>query len=134
HELRLRDLGEDGVRVRDGAREWACRVAVHADGSVWVNDPDGQRGWQPRPRLPSASSAPGGSGPVADMAGVVVAVKVAPGDRVRAGQQLVIVEAMKMEWPTIASADGVVKTVHVRVGEYVEAQKVLVTMGFATQG
>ena len=125
-ELALRDLTTDSVRVRDGARDWPCRVAVHPDGSVWVNDPDGQRGFQPEPRLPEHSAA-GGSGPVADMAGVVVAVKVKPGDQVTAGQQLVVVEAMKMEWPTVAAEDGVIETVHVTVGEYVEAKKVLVT-------
>jgi propionyl-CoA carboxylase alpha chain len=139
HELRLRDLCAGGgvpggagvpggVRVRDGVREWPCRVAVYADGSVWVNDPDGQRGWHPRPRLPAASAGSGGSGPVADMAGVVAAVRVKPGDAVTAGQQLVVVEAMKMEWPAVASADGVVEAVHVSAGEYVDARAVLVTI------
>jgi acetyl/propionyl-CoA carboxylase alpha subunit len=131
HDLVLGDLTESGVRVRDsaddGAREWPCRVAVHDDGSVWVNDPDGQRGFQPKSRLPERQS-PGGSGPVADLAGVVVAVKVEPGDRVTAGQQLVVVEAMKMEWPAVAVADGVVEAVHVKEGEYVAAQAVLVTL------
>jgi 3-methylcrotonyl-CoA carboxylase alpha subunit len=142
HDLFLRDLTvsdpasrdpassdpEGGtVRVRDGSREWPCRVAVHADGSVWVNDPDGQRGWRPRPRLPERASA-GGSGPVADLAGVVVAVKVKPGDHVTAGQHLVVVEAMKMEWPTVANIDGVVEAVHVTEGQYVAAQAVLVTI------
>jgi 3-methylcrotonyl-CoA carboxylase alpha subunit len=128
-ELALRDLTETSVRVRDGAREWPCRVAVHADGSVWVNDPDGQRGWRPRPRLPEGPVGPGGAGPVAEMAGVVAAVKVQPGDRVTAGQQLVIVEAMKMEWPSVAAADGVVEAVHVEAGQYVDAQALLVTVG-----
>jgi propionyl-CoA carboxylase alpha chain len=156
HELLLRDLcaGSDGVsggvrvrdstgasggdgvsdgasgsvRVRDGVLEWPCQVTVHDDGSVWVNGPDGQRGWHPRLRLPAPSAGTGGSGPVADMAGVVVAVKVTPGDQVMAGQHLVVVEAMKMEWPTIAAADGVVEAVHVSVGDYVAAQKVLVTL------
>jgi acetyl/propionyl-CoA carboxylase alpha subunit len=128
HELALRDLTETGVRVRDGAREWPCRVAVHADGSVWVNDPDGQRGWRPRPRLPEGPAGPGGAGPVADIAGVVAAVRVRPGDRVTAGQQLVIVEAMKMEWPSVAAADGVVEAVHVEAGQYVDAQALLVTL------
>ena len=126
HDLALRDLTADSVRVRDGSRDWPCRVAVHDDGSVWVNDPDGQRGFTPQPRLPEHAGA-GGSGPVADMAGVVVAVKVKPGDEVTAGQQLVIVEAMKMEWPTVAAEDGTVESVHVAEGEYVEAKKVLVT-------
>jgi acetyl/propionyl-CoA carboxylase alpha subunit len=127
HDLRLSELSPESVRVRDGSREWPCRVAVHADGSVWVNDPDGQRGWQPRPRLPERTSA-GGSGPVADLAGVVVAVKVKPGDQVTAGQHLVVVEAMKMEWPTVANIDGVVEAVHVTEGQYVAAQAVLVTI------
>jgi acetyl/propionyl-CoA carboxylase alpha subunit len=127
HDLQLSELSPESVRVRDGSREWPCRVAVHADGSVWVNDPDGQRGWQPRPRLPERASA-GGSGPVADLAGVVVAVKVKPGDQVTAGQHLVVVEAMKMEWPTVANIDGVVEAVHVTEGQYVAAQAVLVTI------
>jgi acetyl/propionyl-CoA carboxylase alpha subunit len=127
HDLRLSDLSPECVRVRDGSREWPCRVAVHADGSVWVNDPDGQRGWQPQPRLPERTSA-GGADPVADMAGVVVAVKVKPGDQVTAGQHLVVVEAMKMEWPTVANIDGIVEAVHVTEGQYVAAQAVLVTI------
>lgn len=128
HQLALRDLTETGVRVRDGAREWPCRVAVHADDSVWVNDPDGQRGWRPRPRLPEGPVGPGGSGPVAEMAGIVAAVRVKPGDRVTAGQRLVIVEAMKMEWPSVAATDGVVEAVHVEPGQYVDAQALLVTL------
>jgi propionyl-CoA carboxylase alpha chain len=128
-ELELRELTGNTVRVRDGAREWPCRVAAYEDGSVWVNDADGQRGWRPRPRLPDGPIGPGGSGPVADMAGVVVAVRVKPGDRVRAGQQLVLVEAMKMEWPAVAATDGVVEAVHVREGQYVDARVTLVTVG-----
>jgi acetyl/propionyl-CoA carboxylase alpha subunit len=128
HELSLRELGTSSVRVRDGAREWPCSVAVHDDGSVWVNDPDGQRGWHPRPRLPSAPAGAGGPGPVAGMAGVVAAVRVRPGDAVTAGQQLVVVEAMKMEWPAVSAIDGIVETVHVEVGQYVDAQAVLVTL------
>jgi len=132
HELRLRDLSESAVRVRDGvqdgAREWPCRVAVYDDGSVWVNDPDGQRGWRPRPRLPASPARSAGAGPVADVAGTVVAVRVRPGDRVAAGQRLVVVEAMKMERPSVAAVDGVVEAVHVTVGQYVDAQTVLVTV------
>ncbi|MCD0449235.1 biotin/lipoyl-binding protein [Actinocorallia sp. API 0066] len=127
-ELGLRDLTPDGVRVRDGDREWPCRVAVHADGSVWVNDPDGQRAWRPVPRLPEDTGGPGGSGPVAEIAGTVVAVRVRPGDRVSAGQPLVIIEAMKMEWPSAAASDGVVEAVHVKEGQYVDARTALVTL------
>ncbi|MCO6010451.1 ATP-grasp domain-containing protein [Actinoallomurus purpureus] len=127
-QLQLRELDSDGVRVRDDDREWPCRVVVHDDGSVWVNDPDGQRGWRPRPRLPEERGSGSGPGPVADIAGTVVEVRVAPGDRVTAGQRLVVVEAMKMELPVLAATDGIVEAVHVEVGQYVDARAVLVTL------
>jgi biotin carboxyl carrier protein len=40
----------------------------------------------------------------------------------------VIVEAMKMEWPSVAATDGVVEAVHVEAGQYVDAQALLVTL------
>jgi biotin carboxyl carrier protein len=40
----------------------------------------------------------------------------------------VIVEAMKMEWPSVAAADGVVEAVHVEAGQYVDAQALLVSL------
>ena len=36
-----------------------------------------------------------------------------------------------MEHPALAAADGVVETVHVEVGQYVEAHATLVTLGAA---
>jgi propionyl-CoA carboxylase alpha chain len=57
-----------------------------------------------------------------------VAVLVAAGDRVVAGQKLVVLEAMKMEHPAVAAADGVVESVRVEVGQYVDAHAVLVTL------
>lgn len=127
-EFALHELGPESVRVRDGDCEWLCRVAVHPDGSVWVNDPEGQRGWHPCPRLPQRSSDVAAAGPVAEMAGTVVAVQVQPGDRVTAGQSLVIVEAMKMERPVLASTEGTVEAVHVELGQYVDALATLVTL------
>ncbi|HYM81737.1 MAG TPA: biotin/lipoyl-containing protein [Candidatus Limnocylindria bacterium] len=48
---------------------------------------------------------------VAPMPGVVVAIKVAPGDRVTAGQAVVVVEAMKMQNELAPRHDGVVRDV-----------------------
>jgi pyruvate carboxylase subunit B len=63
------------------------------------------------------------------MPGRVVKVLVAPGDRVAAGQGLVVVEAMKMENEIRARHAGTVTEVRVREGEPVEARAVLVTIG-----
>ena len=63
---------------------------------------------------------------VAPVAGVVAQVLVKPGDKVEAGQQMVSVEAMKMEMWLCAQAPGVVKAVHGAVGEQVQAQALIV--------
>jgi len=54
------------------------------------------------------------------MPGKVVAILVEPGDRVEAGQGVVVVEAMKMENELRATRDGVVTTIPVAVGDAVE--------------
>lgn len=68
-----------------------------------------------------------GSGDLtAQMPGQVIAVQVAEGDSVTAGQTLVILEAMKMEIRVSAPSDGVVKKLHVQQGTVVERGQVLV--------
>ncbi|MHB8468032.1 MAG: carboxyl transferase domain-containing protein [Acidimicrobiales bacterium] len=53
--------------------------------------------------------------------GTVVAISVGPGDPVRPGQQLVVIESMKMEHVVAAETAGVVTTVAVEVGTTVAA-------------
>jgi biotin carboxyl carrier protein len=78
--------------------------------------------------------AGGASGPAAvvtPMPGKVIKVLAAAGDRVEAGQVLVILESMKMEQGVKAPQAGVVGEVHVAVGDLVGDGKVLVTMAAA---
>jgi acetyl-CoA/propionyl-CoA carboxylase biotin carboxyl carrier protein len=53
------------------------------------------------------------------MPGVVLAVQVATGDDVLAGQSLLVVEAMKMEHAVTATRAGRVRELLVRVGDQV---------------
>jgi biotin carboxyl carrier protein len=76
------------------------------------------------------------SGPVssasvvkAPMPGLIVDLKVGPGERVTVGQPLAIIEAMKMQNELAAESDGEVKTIHVETGQSVEAGKELITLG-----
>jgi pyruvate carboxylase subunit B len=62
----------------------------------------------------------------APMPGLVVAVQVEPGQEVRRGDGLVIVEAMKMENELKATGPGKVKEIKVKQGQAVEKNEVLV--------
>ena len=62
----------------------------------------------------------------APMPATVLRVQAAVGDAVRKGEPLVILEAMKMELPVRAPADGRVTAVHCREGELVQPGVVLV--------
>ena len=64
----------------------------------------------------------------APMPGTVVNVVVSAGQAVKAGDDLVFIEAMKMETPVKAPQDGTVATVDVAKGESVDSGKVLVTL------
>ena len=99
-------------RVTHGGVEYRCRVAHH-DGETWVDDTEGHSAWREVPRLPAPDAAVAGAGPVARSRAPSSRSSCAAGDEVRAGQKLVVLEAMKMEHPALAAADGVVETVHV---------------------
>ncbi|MGI9591354.1 MAG: carboxyl transferase domain-containing protein, partial [Myxococcota bacterium] len=72
----------------------------------------------PAPRAPA--SGPQGSEPVlAPVQGTVVAIEVAPGATVRAGQPLLVMEAMKMEHVIVADRGGIVRALAVATGDTV---------------
>ena len=56
----------------------------------------------------------------APMPATVVAINVVPGQRVRTGEMLILLEAMKMELPIKAPRDGIVAGVGCAVGELVQ--------------
>jgi len=73
----------------------------------------------PLPELPAtAPEAPDGSVPVnAPIQGTIVQVDVREGDLVRQGQQLLVMEAMKMEHVIAATVSGIVRQVTVAPGD-----------------
>ena len=61
----------------------------------------------------------GSTGVSSPIQGTIVSLDVAPGDEVRAGQQVAVVEAMKMEHVIAAGHDGIVREVTMRQGDVV---------------
>lgn len=65
----------------------------------------------------------------APMPGLVLRINVSVGDRVRAGQPLLVLEAMKMENEIASPGDGIVETVHVSAGDAVVKSALLIEIG-----
>ncbi len=79
--------------------------------------------------LSAATAGPTGPAPIiAPMPGLIVRVNVNPGDKVEAGQGLVVMEAMKMENELRATAAGTVRSVEVSPGTAVEKGALLVAL------
>ena len=145
------------IRVRVGDHWYTVEVGdlnqspvqVTVDGETFEVDVEAQAGPSPPRRgrpagglsVPDApSAAPPGSAaspagvPVDDdilrspMPGRVMSVLVRPGDAVSAGDEVCVVEAMKMEQSILAHRDGVVKTVFVQPLDSVNANDPLVEL------
>jgi biotin carboxyl carrier protein len=64
----------------------------------------------------------------APMPGSVIAVPIAPGDAVFAGDTLLVIESMKLEMAVKAPRDGIVEAVNFRLGQSFERSAVLAVL------
>ncbi|HWF21591.1 MAG TPA: biotin carboxylase N-terminal domain-containing protein [Acidimicrobiales bacterium] len=113
------------LTVDDVTRRYRVARAAH---TTFVDGPDGSTVLVEQERFPiPGSQVPAGSA-VAPMPGGVARVNVAVGDHVQAGQDLVVLEAMKMEHTVHAAIEGTVAEVMVTPGTQVESGQVLVVL------
>ncbi len=77
---------------------------------------------------PVAGGAAGSIKVEAGAAGKIFKIETSVGQAVKAGDAIIILEAMKMEIPVVAPQDGTVASISVAVGDAVEAGAVLATM------
>jgi len=137
-------VADDGSVSVDGGRP--IRTVAGPDGEIRVGEPPrvawtaaaGETRWvfldgevfelevQPEGRRRTTTGHQGSLS--APMPATVIRVDAAPGDVVRRGDPLIILEAMKMELPVRASADGTVKAVHCKPGDLVQPGVPLIEM------
>ncbi len=132
----LVERGDGAAMVRVDGVEFAVYLAgsddrrfVHIDGEVYdvaVLDPLFVHAHKGGVSAGLVARAP--------MPGSVVALPVAEGCAVRAGDTLVIIESMKLEVAIKAERDGTVRQVHCAVGRTFEKGAVLVTLADAGGG
>ena len=83
------------------------------------------------PAAPAAAAPSAGAGSVrveAGAAGKVFKIVANVGDQVKAGDTVIIIEAMKMEIPQVAPQDGTIASIVVSPGDPVEAGTLMATM------
>ena len=64
----------------------------------------------------------------AEVTGSIWKIKTQPGDKVGAGDELLIIESMKMEIPLIAEEDGTVREILVKEGDAIAEGQTLVLL------
>lgn len=110
------------VTVEEGTGTAAASAPVAAA-------PDAAPAPAAAPAAPAAPAGAAGSVTVtAPMPGNILDVKVKAGDSVKAGDTLLILEAMKMENEISAPQDGTIASVNVRKGDVVNSGDLLCTM------
>jgi len=108
-----------GIDVEIDGRRQATRVTRSQDRLI-VECPRGDLEFVVLPRFVVAGQEDQSGGLVAPMPGKVIEIRVAVGDRVEAGQTLLLLEAMKMEHPMQAAEAGTVSEIRVAADEQVE--------------
>jgi biotin carboxyl carrier protein len=115
---------EEGARAVQASAPVAAPVAKPAAAPVSA------------PKAPEASAAPaaatsGSAGGVkvsSPMPGKIISAKVTVGQKVKKGDVLLILEAMKMENEIVSPQDGTVASINVTAGQSVEAGNLLATL------
>ena len=144
-DYRLQDdagsVAVQGARLRDGvlfARfdGEGRRLRLDADDSSGASSRvdlhDGERRWRfvrvPAYQPASEQAGSAGDRALAPMPGRIVLIKIRVGDHVEQGQEVLVMEAMKMELTLKAPCAGTVVEVRVAAGDFVEADAVLVVL------
>ena len=108
-------------------RRW--RVACYPeDDRLFVDGDAGSVAFTPVPRFPEPALLLGEGSLRAPWPGTVVAVHVAVGDEVAAGQELLVIEAMKMQHVVRADRAGRVESLPVEAGGTVDVGVTLVVI------
>jgi propionyl-CoA carboxylase alpha chain len=115
------DLEIDGWRRKSRISRSGDRVVIQCTAG------DVELRVQPRFVVPGSDGPIGGL--VAPMPGKVLEVRIQVGDRVSAGDTLLVLEAMKMEHPITAPGAGVVTELRVAAGDQVENGALLLVVG-----
>ncbi|HEX5086071.1 MAG TPA: biotin carboxylase N-terminal domain-containing protein [Blastocatellia bacterium] len=121
----LSSTPDGGIRIEIDGVQRAFKIAEAGD-ELYIDSSSGSRVIKRSPRHPMRHAAPGHASANSPMPGKVLKILVEAGQKVSAGDPLIILEAMKMEHTMRAALEGVVESVLVIDGEVVGPGQLLV--------
>ncbi len=111
-------IAADGIRHRAWAAMLGSDLQIRVDGHTWVlGSADPEHGDTAAPEDPTEVTAP--------MTGTVVDVLCTVGDTIAKDQDVIVLNAMKMEHRLTAACDGKISEISVEAGSTVEAGDIL---------
>ncbi|MDB3902214.1 biotin/lipoyl-binding protein [bacterium] len=116
---KIHAVDESGIDVEVGSHRFFAQV-TRADDQILINMPFGDLDAVIVPRFIEPGNEVPEGGLVAPMPGKVIEVKVNKGDKVKAGDTLIIIEAMKMEHSIKATENGKVIKLMVSLNQQVD--------------
>ncbi|SDG72112.1 biotin carboxylase N-terminal domain-containing protein [Bosea robiniae] len=116
------ELAFEGRILRGSHATAGGRIRLTLDGETF----DIRIGSEARPAAAAGGGGAGSGAVLAPMPGVVAEIRVAPGDKVEAGQIVAVLESMKLFTSLSAGVDGVVADIACQPGDTVQAGKRLV--------
>ena len=119
----------NGVAYEVTVEETAGGAASAATMPAMPKAPSATAPMPAAPAAPKAASAGAGANKIeAGAAGKVFKIEVKPGQAVKKGETVIILEAMKMEITMVSPVDGTIASVDCAVGDAVEAGALLATV------
>ena len=125
-ENNMMNVNVNGVNYNVEAEDLVPKAAVSRPAPRPVAAPQATPAAAPAAPKPAAGGA--GQSIKTPLPGVILDVFVKEGDTVKAGQKILLLEAMKMENNIEADKDGVIQSIQVKKGDSVQEGDVLMTI------
>ena len=115
------------IKIREKVYEVEVEAVSEKEGKIETESAKEAKEEKPKETVKTSVSE-GDTKVEAPMQGLVVSVDVSAGQKVKVGETLVVLEAMKMENPIVAPVDGTVAGIHVSKGDTVETGTLMVSL------